>query len=1387
MNTKNIKSTLTGLPARCAWAMVTACLGMSPAWAANLNLAQSPATSAAQNIAPNLNYLLDDSGSMQFEYIGTTGNIENYYYGYPVGNSTPYGGSAYTTNSSNIALFPTLPFSSSNADAAQYRSAAINPVYYNPANTYTPWACAGAYPESITGTGYTVPLTTVGPITCHWDGNVNLWLMSDANPNKAYLNPANQAAGWRSLNVWNDGTGSSNNTANNGYVAGMSTSITAKMSSYTTATSQNGFWPAVYANYQSGSNASVSSFQFVQICPPTASPTTNSNGVASSGTVTVNVTSGSHQGLYTAPSALCAPPPALPGTPAANTTYLDGSGNYVYVDGSGKQTKRTYAQEMQNFANWYQYYRSHNLMALAGSSQAFMKLPVNFRVNFATINTITNNGSNDTGNPVSSTTNTFDITQRTAFLKTLFQQTVPNQSTPSRLALSAVGKWLSKAPGTSAPWGMTPAEAAAPANSGLSYLSCRQNYTVFVTDGAWNGSGPTLATADLDITNGPTITGPNSQSYTYAAAAPYSKYDTPTRAQYSLANVAMKYWKNDLQSGTGMVNNVPTNGQDPAFWQHMDTFAVGLGINGSLSFPGALPSLDSGSTLWPTNSCWSGSSCNGSELQQIDDLWHSGINGHGGYLSASDPIDFANALASTLINIVNATQASSSVSINAQQAGQVKSGTQAYLASYHPSEWWGELAADPLVVDSTGALTIGSTANWNASCVLTGGLCPSMGVNAQGVANVSISVQAPASRTILSWNGSQGIPFEWTNLNGSQQTSLNGGDGQGSVRLDYLRGGRTNEAANTGSLRDRSSVLGDIVDSSPVWVGPPNISFPNTWSDQLYSAATNPENGGTSQTYGTFMSAKATRTHVVYAGANDGLLHGFRAGANDSSGNYQAANNDGHEVLAYMPNETLLQINQYTNQNYTHQYFVDATPGPGDLFYGTQWHTWLTGGLGAGGKAIYVLDITDPASFSEGNASSLVVKELSASSLVCSNVANCNNDLGYVYGTPIIRRMHNGNWAVIWGNGYNSQNGTAAIFIASINATNGAWTVYELNTGYGASKDPTGQNRPDGIAYVSSGDLDGDHVADYLYAGDLFGNVWRFDVTSNTLSNWNVSKFGGGVAQPLYSSMNASSTPQPITTAIQVVSIPQPSGPPRVVLEYGTGKMLEPTDQTPNSATQTIYGVWDWDMANWDSLSSVQYASLSGTQSITRSTLQQQTVTGSYDSANNTYTGNGTGYRTLSNSAVCWKGGTSCMPASDNKMYGWYLDLPVTGEEVVFNPTIVFGVFMVNTFIPSSVSNLTCSSQLSSGFTMALNPTNGGALQGSFFANATGNFVTINGQVVSGMAQNAVGTPSIVNYGSQPYMVNQTGGGGGGGGGEVNKINPPAGGVGGRATWVQLR
>jgi type IV pilus assembly protein PilY1 len=383
---------------------------------------------------------------------------------------------------------------------------------------------------------------------------------------------------------------------------------------------------------------------------------------------------------------------------------------------------------------------------------------------------------------------------------------------------------------------------------------------------------------------------------------------------------------------------------------------------------------------------------------------------------------------------------SSSVATNLKQSAKVTSSSQAYFAYYDPNDWTGRLTANSLNVDTSGNLTIASTANWDASCVLTGVLTGKT-CTATGVAGPT-TAESPTSRVILSWNGSSGVPFEWNGsspaLTTAQQNALDAGDStQTAARLNYLRGDRSNEVTTSGSglFRDRDGVLGDIVDSSPTPVGQPVLPYSIVWKDKLNPTTAMAENSGT-QTYAQFVTAEATRENIVYAGANDGLLHGFEAGSYTTSNAYDSSTNDGKEVLAYMPaavvntihNSSTVELD-YANPQYGHNFYVDAPPGDGDLFYQNVWHTWLVGGMGPGGAAIYALDVTTPGNFSESNASSLVIGEWSAANLTCSNVTSCANSLGNTYGTPVIRRLHNGMWAVIFGNGFGSSSGDAGIYI----------------------------------------------------------------------------------------------------------------------------------------------------------------------------------------------------------------------------------------------------------------------------------------------------------------------------------------------------------------------
>ncbi|MGC0154475.1 pilus assembly protein [Chromobacterium vaccinii] len=737
------------------------------------------------------------------------------------------------------------------------------------------------------------------------------------------------------------------------------------------------------------------------------------------------------------------------------------------------------------------------------------------------------------------------------------------------------------------------------------------------------------------------------------------------------------------------------------------------------------------------------------------------------------------------------TQTASSSGLNSQQTALVKTGTQQYVASYHADNWWGELASYALMGNSaTGQVTVATTASWDASCVLTGGNCSATGVN---------NMSAQSSRAILSWNGSQGIPFQWASLSAAQQAALNG-DGNGSARLSYLRGARGNEISTlgVGLFRDRDSVLGDIVNSSPIWVGPPQNGYADSWSDRLYPSASPAENASGAQSYSGFKSANLTRANIIYGGGNDGMLHGFRSGAEDSSGNYATSTvpNDGQEVIAYLPAAGQANTVQFSSPTYAHQYFVDATPAADDLFFNNAWHTWLIGGMGAGGQALYLLDVTNPANFSEANAASLVLSEIGSGTLSCVNKSNCGNDLGYTFGTPVIARFHNGQWGAIFGNGYNSANGHAAVFIMLVSGS-GALSFYELDTGSGPGNDPSGGGGNNGIYYATAADLDGDGTADYLYAGDLFGNVWRFDVTGSSPSTWSVSQYGKGAAAPLFTSQytyctnaqvsggSCSRSLQPITSKLLVSAIPVGDAIPRVLIGFGTGQKIPFTTTSPDvyaGGTQSLYGVWDWDMSGWNTLSgsSTYYGQSApvGGLTLRPGNLSAQTVTASYSST----LGSVQGYRALSSNTVCWQGGSGC---STNNSYGWLLNLPGSGEQVVYNPVNELGTFTVNTTIPPSTAASSCTVSSATGFTMSLNMKTGGATARSFYANDSGNFNGISGNAINGIAINMAGSPSVVSYQNNYFAI----------GSSINggpiatppQINPAAFDLHARLNWIELR
>jgi len=734
--------------------------------------------------------------------------------------------------------------------------------------------------------------------------------------------------------------------------------------------------------------------------------------------------------------------------------------------------------------------------------------------------------------------------------------------------------------------------------------------------------------------------------------------------------------------------------------------------------------------------------------------------------------------------------AGTSVGVNQKEATKISTGTQAYLANYYPSSWTGRLTASyidytPATSTTAATVTISATSNWDAQCNLTGiasgatNACPTTGqvgpVLAQApLADGVVSTSPPLNRQMITWSGTGGVGFEWagsstaTPITSAEQTQLNGGDPAATDtpaynRLNYLRGDRTNEINTlaTGLFRTRDGILGDIIDSSPTWVGPPNSAYTALWVDKIPADSSDSmvENSGT--TYSSFLTAQATRLNVVYDGANDGFMHAFRSGRYDSTGNYTTAQNDGQEVLAYMPGLVTQTIHpwnaatssidptqDYSNPSYSHAYFVDASPGTGDLYFNSTWHTWLAGGLGAGGAGFYILDVTNPDSFSEAAAPNIVIGDWTSSTLLCANTTTCGTHLGNTYGTPVIRRLHDGKWAVIFGNGFGSTSGDAGIFIMLVDPTAGTISTantYYLTTGAGSAASPNG------IAFVTPVDIDTDHIVDYVYAGDLQGNVWRFDLTSTSESSWTVTKNTAGTPTPLFTTPAG----QPITTRLLVALQPQGTGYSRLMVEFGTGQKFpitnttgiaycgtEATTMSSCSGTQYLYGIWDWNMASWNALGSTQLASIAGPNPIisqgTGANLVTQTLT--YNSTTQFLDG--------SSNPICWAGSTTCSGSGTNVDFGWEIALPGTNEQVVFSPVLYQNSFVVNTTIPANNSPTSCLVSTDGGNTIAVSVASGGVVPG-FFKNTTDTNAT-------GSQTYGTGTPFMLQAGGQSFLLTQT-------------------------------
>ncbi|VAW69900.1 Type IV fimbrial biogenesis protein PilY1 [hydrothermal vent metagenome] len=909
---------------------------------------------------------------------------------------------------------------------------------------------------------------------------------------------------------------------------------------------------------------------------------------------------------------------------------------------------RTVAEVTQNIANWYQYYR-RRAYPVKNAIAEVMDAQPSFRFGLTVLNNFdpSKNYERGTGNsavplgkglfvPLPAIDEGLAV-HNERIKKDYFSFKQPRRGTPLRNALQRAGEYYK---------GGTKFSNTFDFQDPIIY-PCQKNFTILLTDGFWNGNSPAVGDQDGD-----------------------------TRSN-TLADVAYKYYIEDLNINIG--NDVPlelpvesdlldktgtTKPKGPTF-QHMVTFTVAFGVTGNLldtDSNGRPDGTIGGSTFAePAKNDPNWGDPATSQVRKIDDLWHAAYNSGGVFASASTPTEITRKLLGAISAVAARLGSASAVALN---SGTLNANSRLYLARFDSQGWSGNVFSVPIqdgfvdLVPPTGddsppeclGFAVGELCDpeWNAGLQL-----------ARDYTVRKIFTMNTDSRAL--------VAFDWGALSGAQKESLRVDPDapaaavpvlepvdRGKARLEYIKGDHTQEIDVGGAFRTRAEVsnledtqklnvknrLGDIIHSSPAFVGAPDFFYPESIETDSYAA---------------FKLKNRTRTGMVYVGSNDGMLHGFNATTGD-------------EVFAYVPGILVNSLNKLTAPSYNsqHQYYVDGAPVVFDAYKGT-WKTMLAASLGAGVQGVYGLEITDPTTF--GTGTNKVAWEFTDDPL-----KKGDEDLGYITGDVSFAKMNNGRWAVIFGNGYNntaddgnkSATGNGVIYI--VDAFSGE-LIKKIDTGIGWEDDPTGtavngvfssNERPNGIASVTAVDMDGDFKADYLYAGDLFGNLWKVDVTSTSESSWQIAYSG----VPFFIAKDATTAPpypdgkmQPITSGVAVKR--HPVNREQVLVLFGTGKYIEISDAvsaTESSDIETFYSIWDdgrgqagrGKLLKQEILAQVEVDQLGGGKAEFR-------ITSSALETPNLY-------------AINWE------PGQEGHR-GWYMDLRLDGvaeygEEVVITPLV---------------------------------------------------------------------------------------------------------------------
>lgn len=966
----------------------------------------------------------------------------------------------------------------------------------------------------------------------------------------------------------------------------------------------------------------------------------------------------------------------------------------------------TAAEEKQNFANWFVYYRTRLHIAEASLPETFLQLKDNrLRVGWGTIHKGASVIDGASTRNVIDGVRTLDGTRKQAlvnwiraFKSDYVISTATDDpldyarlrgGTPLMAAVTGVGDYFSRTDVRS-PWASDPAKGDI---SKSDALSCRRSYNLLITDGYYTDdtpkstvNGTTTTIGNEDGSNGKVMTGPNNPDYQYIASQKPMYADA---CLSTLADAAMHYWKNDLRDD--LSNRVPSGkdnlNENPAFWQNLVQFNIGLGVSGNIPYSdleNQLALIAAGKQSWWPNGC----SVGRSDASRVDDLLHAAINTHGRYFSVKTPVELTNALTTALGRASRQDgMKQGGVSLLTQF---INSTNVKYVPEFTSEQWFGDVKA--YEATSTGAWS--TKPAWSASDV----------------------VPAAADRNIVTWTGSVGAPFMAGSIGATNLNAIKANlptDATEAQLIDYIRGDKSQEdtAIKLKLFRQRDGLLGDFMNSTPTLLkGKSDLGY-----DKLPA-------GAAQSSYAAYLTSKSARSPLLFVGDNGGMLHAFADyDATRTPDPLNPSKARGQEVFAFVPQAAMPWLGNFAKRDYgtvvnPHRYLVDGALTESDAYLNGAWHNVLIGTMGAGGRTIFALDVTPG-------------KKLDQTAVMWERSEAADADFGYMMGRAQVGLLPGKGWKVFVGNGPYSGKGHAVLMI--IDLLSGQVEKVDVSAG-----SETG-NALGAVQLVKNSN----QQVTAIYAGDLLGRMWRFDVNPTSGA---VSLGLGG--QPLFqtpsASVNGITVPQPITAAPAITS--HPLGGYMVL--FGTGKLYDETD--PNDVSlQSVYAVWD---APANLTSGQNNANLSKSDLVEQKIIPQAVATNSI----------GQSYFDMELHDVNYK-----------EKHGWFVDLTLEqGQRQIYPSTLIYpSQTSAFAFIPTAVppharDTPTCDAIKGTAYTFLLNVLMDGNYTKTQILDTDGD-----GQVTD--------TDKVASVYSSPLdgpgeHTQKDGGGGGGGGGPGGPPGP---------------